>query len=173
MRSWARTRGRNCSPSRAHPRGRLSWRTPSSGCGSGMSTLARHTTGTDALERLPGSHRLRSSWCGSAKGMRRDWSTTGTGTRVSPRLTSLLFLLGEERYRQPRAVYKHWAGGLRSCDHAAYKFQQFLAELVDGASLQFFDRVVDIGTFLLCYRDRYPQCNCAGCGVRSFLLLGR
>ena len=29
------------------------------------------------------------------------------GTRVSPRLTSLLFLLGEELYRQPRAVYKY------------------------------------------------------------------
>ena len=46
-------------------------------------------------------------------------SGTGTGTRVSPRLSSLLFLLGEERYRQPRAVYKYWAGGLLSCDDAA------------------------------------------------------
>ena len=60
---------------------------------------------TDALERLPGSHRLASRWCGTAKGMRRDWSGTGTGTRVSPRLTSLLFLVGEEQYRQPRAVF--------------------------------------------------------------------
>ena len=52
--------------------------------------------------------------------MRRDWSATGTGTRVSPCLTSLLFLLGEVlTYRQPRAVYKYWAGGLPSCDHAA------------------------------------------------------
>ena len=31
MRSWLRTRGRHCSPSRAHPRRLLSWRTPSSG----------------------------------------------------------------------------------------------------------------------------------------------
>ena len=62
-------------------------------------------------ERLPGSHRLASRWCGSAKGMRRDWSGTGTGTRASLRLTSLLFLLGEELHRQPRAVYKYWAGG--------------------------------------------------------------
>ena len=66
VRSWARTRGRNCSPSRAHPRRLLSWRTPSSGCGSGMTTLASLTAGTDALERLPGSHRLASRWCGSA-----------------------------------------------------------------------------------------------------------
>ena len=28
---------------------------------------------------------------------------------MSVRKTSLLFLLGEERYRQPRAVYKYWA----------------------------------------------------------------
>ena len=76
-----------------------------------MTTLASLTTGTDALERLPGSHRLASGWCGSAKGMRRDWSGTGTGTRASLRLTSLLFLLGEELYRQPRAVSKYWAGG--------------------------------------------------------------
>ena len=110
VRRLLRTRGRNCSPSRAHPRGRLSWRTPSSGCDSGMSTLASLTTGTDALERLPGSHRLTSRWCGSAKGMRRDWSA---------RLTSLLFLLGEELYRQRRAVCKYWAGGLPSYDHAA------------------------------------------------------
>ena len=54
--------------------------------------------------------------------MRREGSGTGTGTRVSPRLTSLLFLLGEERYRQPRAVYKYWVGDLPSCDHAATCF---------------------------------------------------
>ena len=41
---------------------------------------------------------------------------------MSPRLTSLLFLLGEEQYRQPRAVYKYWVGGLPSCDHAATCF---------------------------------------------------
>ena len=51
--------------------------------------------------------------------MRREGSITGTGIRVSLRLSSLLFLLGEERDRQPRAVYKYWAGGLPSCDHAA------------------------------------------------------
>ena len=87
--------------------------------GSRMTTLASRTTGTDALERLPGNHRLASRWCGTAKGMRRDWSGTGTGKRVSPRLTSLLFLLGEVPYRQPRAVCKYWAGGLPSYDHAA------------------------------------------------------
>ena len=66
-------------------------------------------TGTDALGRLPGSHRLASGLCGLAKGMRREGSITGTGIRVSLRLSSLLFLLGEEQYRQPRAVYKYWA----------------------------------------------------------------
>ena len=38
---------------------------------------------------------------------------------ASVRMTSLLFLLGEERYRQPRAVYKYWVGDVPSCDHAA------------------------------------------------------
>ena len=28
---------------------------------------------------------------------------------MSVRMTSLLFLLGEERYRQPKVVYKYWA----------------------------------------------------------------
>ena len=46
---------------------------------------------------------------GTAKRMRWEGSGTGTGTRVSPRSNSLLFLLGEEQYRQPRAVYKYWA----------------------------------------------------------------
>ena len=62
---------------------------------------------------------LVSRSCGTAKRMRREGSGTGTGTRVSPRLSSLLFLLSEERYRQPRAVYKYWVGDLPSCDHAA------------------------------------------------------
>ena len=66
-------------------------------------TLARLTAGTDVL------HRLVSRPCGFAKGMRREGSGTGTGKRLSVRMASLLFLLGEERYRQPRAVYKYWA----------------------------------------------------------------
>ena len=123
MRRLLRTRDRNCSPSRAHPRRRLSWRsrpcrTPTSGCSSGNAKLARPSTGTDELERLSGSRRLASRWCGSARGLGRE-STTGTETRVSPRLISLLFLLSEERDRQPRAVYKYWVGYLPSCDHAA------------------------------------------------------
>ena len=48
-----------------------------------------------------------------------EGSGTGTGIRVFVRIPSLLFFLGEELYRQPRAVYKYWAGGLRSCYHAA------------------------------------------------------
>ena len=115
VRSWLRTRVRGCPPVAAHPR-LLSWRarpcgTPASGCRSGTATLARRTTLTDVLSALSGSHRLASRWCGSSKGMRRDWSGTGTGTRASLRLTSLLFLLGEQLYRQPRAVFKYWAGG--------------------------------------------------------------
>ena len=43
---------------------------------------------------------------------------TGTGIRVFVRIPSILFLLGEELYRQSKAVYKYWAGGLRSCYHA-------------------------------------------------------
>ena len=111
VRSWARTRGRNCSPSRAHPRRLLSWRTPSSGCCSRTATLASLTAGTDVLSVLSGSRRLALRLCGSAKGMRREGSGTGTGIRVPPRLTSLLFLLSEELHRQPRAVYKYWVGG--------------------------------------------------------------
>ena len=95
VQSWLRIRGRNCSPSRAHPRKLLNWRTPSSGCGSGMTTLAILTTGTDAPKRLPGSHRLASRWCGSAKGMRRDLSGTGTGEGVPVATLFLLFLLSE------------------------------------------------------------------------------
>ena len=106
VRSWARTRGRNCSPSRAHPRRLLSWRTPSSGCCSRTATLASLTAGTDVLSVLSGSRRLALRLCGSAKGTRREGSGTGTGIRVPPRLTSLLFLLSEELHRQPRAVYK-------------------------------------------------------------------
>ena len=85
--------------------------TPSSGCGSGTATLASPTTGTDALSVQSGRLQLVLRSCGTAKGMRRGSATAGTGTRVSPRLTSLLFLLGEELYRQPWAVYKCWAGG--------------------------------------------------------------
>ena len=81
--------------------------------------LASRTTGTDALSVLSGSHRLASRSCGTPSRMRRGSSTTGTGIRVSPRMTSLLCLLSEELHRQPRAVYKYWVGGLPSCDHAA------------------------------------------------------
>ena len=108
VRRSLRTRGRNCLRTPAHGRRRLSWRTPSSGCGSRMTSLASRTTGTDALVRLSGSHRLASRWCGTPKGMRRGPATSGTRKRVSPRLTSPLFLLGEKLHRQPRAVYKYW-----------------------------------------------------------------
>ena len=109
VRRSLRTRGRNCLRTPAHGRQRLSWRTPSSGCGSGRSTLARRTSGTDVLTIQSGELQLVSRSCGTAKRMRREGSGTGTGTRVSPRFSSLLFLLGEELHRQPRAVYKYWA----------------------------------------------------------------
>ena len=41
--------------------------------------------------------------------MRRESPTSGTGTRASLRLHSLLCLLSKELHRQPRAVYKYWA----------------------------------------------------------------
>ena len=95
VRRSLRTRGRNCLRTPAHPRRRLSWRTPSSGCGSGRSTLARRTSGTDVLTVQSGELQLVSRSWGTAKRMRWEGSGTGTETRVSPRLTSLLFLLGE------------------------------------------------------------------------------
>ena len=78
MRRVLRTRGRNCSPSRAHPR-RLSWRAPSSGCGSGNAMLARLSSGTDVLTGQSGGLQLVSRSCGSAKGMRRERCTTAQG----------------------------------------------------------------------------------------------
>ena len=73
--------------------------------------LASLSSGTDVLTAQSGGLQLVSRSCGSAKGMRRERCTTGTGTRVPPRLTSLLFLLSEELHRQPRAVFKYWASG--------------------------------------------------------------
>ena len=73
-----------------------------------------------------GGLQLVSRSCGTAKGMRRERCTTGTGTRVPPRLSSLLFLLGEERYRQPRAVYKYWAP-CRLCWEDTYAVGWFLS----------------------------------------------
>ena len=119
VRRSLRTRGRNCLRTPAHPLRRLSWRTPSSGCGSRMTNLASRTTGADALSVLSGSHRLASRWCGTPPRMRRVPATSGTRTRVSPRMTSLLCFRSEELHRQPRALYKYWVGGLPSCDHAA------------------------------------------------------
>ena len=81
--------------------------------------LARLSSGTDVLTVQSGVLQRASTSCGAAKGMRRERCASGTGTRVPPRLTSLLFLLSEELHRQPRAVYKYWAGGLLSCNHAA------------------------------------------------------
>ena len=41
VRSWLRTRGLKCSPSRIHPRRLLSWRTPSRGCSSGNASAGK------------------------------------------------------------------------------------------------------------------------------------
>ena len=52
-----------------------------------------------------------------------------------------------------QGVCKYWAQ-VRLCGHAA-TYSSSLRWTVDGASLQFFDRVVDIAVML---RDRYAQC---------------
>ena len=73
--------------------------------------LARLTSGTDVLTVQSGRLQLvsRSVWYGERRrGVRYHWHRD---KRVLHVLTSLLFLLGEELYRQPRAVYKYWAGG--------------------------------------------------------------
>ena len=156
MRRSLRTRGRNCLRTPAHPRWRLSWRTPSSGCGLGRETLARRTSGTDVLTVQSGWLRMVSRSCGTAKRMRRDGS--GTGTRVSPRFSSLLFLLGEELYRQPRAVYKYWAQVTSLCP--CLISSSSLRWTVDGASLQFlcswvcrYTTETDTHSFKLCIMD--------------------
>ena len=58
------------------------------GRGSGIKLLARRTSGTDVLTVQSGELQLVSRSCGTAKRMRREGSGTGTGTRVSPRLSS-------------------------------------------------------------------------------------
>ena len=62
---------------------------------------------------------------------RREGRRTGTGAPVPVATLFLLFLLSEERYRQPRAVYKYWAGGLPSCDHAATCFNSSSSFMAD------------------------------------------
>ena len=66
VRRVLRTRGQTCSPSRAHPRRLLSWRAPSSGCGSGNAMLTRLSSGTDVLTVQFGGLQLVSRSCGSA-----------------------------------------------------------------------------------------------------------
>ena len=70
-------------------------RTPLSGCSSVTATLAKPTSGTDALKRLSGSHRLASRWSGSARGLRREGSGTGTGAPVPAAILFLFCLLSE------------------------------------------------------------------------------
>ena len=89
------------------------------GAAQGEKRWQRRTSGTDVLTVQSGELLLVLRSCGTAKRMRREGSGTGTRKRVSPRMTSLLCLLGEELHRQPRAVYKYWVGGSPSCDHAA------------------------------------------------------
>ena len=84
----------------AHPRRLLSLRTrscrtPLSGCSSLTASLARPTSGTDALDRLSGSHRLASRSSGSARGLRREGAGTCTLVPVSVHVTSLRCLLSE------------------------------------------------------------------------------
>ena len=57
------------------------------------------------------NRRTRATVWKARAGVEVVWYGTrdGTGIRVSVRMTSLLFLLGEGRHRQPREVYKYWA----------------------------------------------------------------
>ena len=60
---------------------------------------------------------------------------------MSPRLSSLLFLLGEEQYRQPRAVYKYWAPcrlhfPLRPLVFGGHLFAVLVRQWIHDVSLQ-------------------------------------
>ena len=106
-----------------------------------MTTLASLSSGTDVLTVQSGGLQRASRSCGSAKRMRRERCTTGTGTRVSPRLSSLLFLLGEEQYRRPRAVYKYWAPcrllfPLRPLVSGGHLFAVLVRQWIHDVSLQ-------------------------------------
>ena len=103
-----RVRVRECLRTRAHGRRRLIRRpvAPTSGCRCVTLTFASPITGTGALVYPPGLL-LRASR--SSGLVRRESPTSGTGTRASLRIHTLLFLLSEELRRQPRAVYKYWA----------------------------------------------------------------
>ena len=59
----------------------------------------------DVLTVQSGRLQLVPRSCGTAKGMRRELSGTGTGIRASVRLTSLLFLVGEGRHRRGRLTF--------------------------------------------------------------------
>ena len=159
VRSWLRTRVRGCPPVAAHPR-RVRLRERHAG-----KTYYWNRRTHSTVWQAPAV--VEVVWYGERNEEGGVWYWH-RDTRVSPRLTSLLFLLGEELYRQPREVYKYWAGGLRSCDHAATS-----SSSSSSSTSLWFRSSSKCWTFLLCYRDRYPQCNCAGCCVRSFLRLGR
>ena len=89
------------------------------GADSGRSTLARRTSGTDVPTVQSGELLLVLRSCGTgAKDEEGGVWYWHRDTRVSTFDLPPL-LLGEERYCQPRAVYKFWAGDLPSCDHAA------------------------------------------------------
>ena len=119
------------------------------------------------LTAQSGRLQLVSRSCGTAKrgeegGIWYGHRDTRVSTFVLP-----LFLLGEELYRQPRAVYKCWAVGLRSCDHAVTSSSS------SSSSTSVFRSSTKCWTFLLCFRDRYPQSICAGTRCASCSGYGR
>ena len=71
VRSWARTRGRNCSPSRAHPPRQLMW-TPGS-----MATTSGSAS-TPCMGRFGRSY-CRTTCSGTRRGNATDGSTTASG----------------------------------------------------------------------------------------------
>ena len=86
---------------------------------------------------LAGSSWCRGS-CGTAKRMRREGSDTGTGTRVSPRLTSLLFLLRQSGVSCRSSTE---TGRRHPCHGAVAGSLGFAIEITQ---LQFIDQVFDV-----------------------------
>ena len=111
-RAGLRTRVRGCPPVAAHPRRLLSWRSrPVPDSVEWVEIRERHAGKTYYWSR-----RTHSTVWQAPAGVEVVWygerdEEGGIWYACLQRLSSLLFFLGEELYRQPRAVYKYWVGG--------------------------------------------------------------
>ena len=74
VRRWARTRGRNCSPSRAHPRRELMWIT-------GLMATTSGSASTPCMGRF-GRGCCRTTCSGTRRGNATDGSTAASGWRL-------------------------------------------------------------------------------------------